>query len=101
MNYFCSYTMKGVQPSQLSKFLREKLKKQAFLPALVVFGLLGNGNIILAQQNDSIESIFVTAERRAYQGNFDSLENPTSVQMIDSQLLKEAGVLNLNDALDL
>ena len=101
MNFLCRFTMKASHASQPKKFLREKLKKQAVLPALFFFGLLASGNIILAQQNDSIESIFVTAERRAYQGNFDSLENPTSVQMIDSQLLKEAGVLNLNDALDL
>ena len=52
-------------------------------------------------QSAKIESIFVLGQRRAYQGNFDELENPTSVQVIDSDLLSEIGALNLNDALDL
>jgi iron complex outermembrane receptor protein len=50
---------------------------------------------------DNIESIFVQGQRRAYQGNFDELENPTAVQLIDSQLLNDVGALDLNDALDL
>ncbi len=51
--------------------------------------------------DDEIESIFVLGQRRAYQGNFDELENPTAVQLIDGELLREVGALNLNDALDL
>lgn len=50
---------------------------------------------------ESIDEIFVVGERRAYQGNFDVLENPTAVQTIDIELLRDAGALNLNDALDL
>ncbi|MCY4265242.1 MAG: TonB-dependent siderophore receptor [Gammaproteobacteria bacterium] len=78
---------------------------------LLQFCLLASGftlitlvpKVALAQQNASeeIESIFVMGQRRAYQGNFDELENPTSVQLIDSELLREIGALNLNDALDL
>ena len=52
-------------------------------------------------EDDSIQSIFVSGKRRAYQGNFDELENPTSVQLIDEELLQEVGALNLNEALDL
>ena len=51
--------------------------------------------------DDDIESIFVSSKRRAYQGNFSDLENPTAVQLIDGELLREVGALNLNDALDL
>lgn len=57
-----------------------------------------------AQENSAggeIESIFVSGKRRAYQGNFSELENPTAVQLIDGELLREVGALNLNDALDL
>ena len=50
---------------------------------------------------DAIEEIFVTGDRRAYQGNFDFLENPSSNQTLDFEFLREVGALNLNDALDL
>ena len=50
---------------------------------------------------EEIESIFVSGKRRAYQGNFSELENPTAVQLIDGELLRDVGALNLNDALDL
>lgn len=45
--------------------------------------------------------IFVLGERRAYQGNFDQLENPTTDQTIDLELLRNAGALDLDTALDL
>ena len=51
--------------------------------------------------DEEIESIFVVGQRRAYQGNFDDLENPASVQLIDNELLLETGVSDLNEALDL
>jgi iron complex outermembrane receptor protein len=54
----------------------------------------------VAAENE-IESIFVSGKRRAYQGNFSELENPTAVQLIDGELLREVGALNLNEALDL
>ena len=53
------------------------------------------------QVGEEIESIFVSGKRRAYQGNFSELENPTAVQLIDGELLRDVGALNLNDALDL
>ncbi|MEM9837868.1 MAG: TonB-dependent receptor [Pseudomonadota bacterium] len=46
------------------------------------------------------DEIFVEG-RRAYVGNFDDLEVPQSDQVIDSDLLYEVGVLDLNQALDL
>ncbi|MGI9252080.1 MAG: TonB-dependent siderophore receptor [Pseudohongiellaceae bacterium] len=48
-----------------------------------------------------IEEVFVLGKRRAYQGNFDNLENPAADQTISEDLLREAGVISLDDALDL
>ena len=50
---------------------------------------------------DSIERVSVFGERRAYIGNFDTLEIPAADQVIDQQILSDTGALNLNDALDL
>ncbi len=47
------------------------------------------------------ETIFVVGDRQAYRGNFDDLEIPAADQLIDEELLVQAGALNLNDALDL
>lgn len=47
------------------------------------------------------EVIFVTGQRRAYQGIFDDLETPAANQTLDAELLNRAGALNLDDALDL
>ncbi|MEE4280457.1 MAG: TonB-dependent receptor plug domain-containing protein, partial [Pseudomonadales bacterium] len=48
-----------------------------------------------------IEEVFVVGKRRAYQGNFDDLEKPSADQTITEELLRQAGVINLDDALDL
>ena len=48
-----------------------------------------------------VEEIFVVGQRRAYQGNFDDLENPSANQVILEDLLRQVGAINLNDALDL
>ena len=48
-----------------------------------------------------VEVVFVVGKRRAYQGNFDSLERPSADQLITEDLLREVGAVNLNDALDL
>lgn len=47
------------------------------------------------------DTIFVLGERRAYQGNFDFLEDTGVSQTIDEELLTDVGALNLGDALDL
>ncbi len=51
--------------------------------------------------NDEIESIFVIGQRRAYQGDFDALETPQAELRIDSETLRNAGVVDLVQALDL
>ena len=48
-----------------------------------------------------VEEVFVVGKRRAYQGNFDDLEKPSADQTIDEELLRQAGAINLNEALDL
>ncbi|MEM7707256.1 MAG: TonB-dependent siderophore receptor [Pseudomonadota bacterium] len=53
------------------------------------------------EDDETIEEVFVIGERRAYQGNFDDLENPSAVQSIGIELLRDVGAINLNDALDL
>ena len=54
-----------------------------------------------ADDDEALETIFVLGQRRAYQGNFDTLETPAANQSIDLELLRDVGALNLNDALDL
>jgi len=48
-----------------------------------------------------VEEVFVVGKRRAYQGNFDNLEKPSADQIINEDLLREVGAINLNEALDL
>jgi len=57
------------------------------------------GGVAFAQ-SDSKEEIIVQGHR-AYLGDFDTLETPQSESSLDAELLKDAGVLNLNQALDL
>ena len=47
------------------------------------------------------DTVFVIGERRAYQGNFDFLEDTAVNQLIDEELLGDVGATNLNEALDL
>ncbi|MEE4277041.1 MAG: TonB-dependent receptor plug domain-containing protein, partial [Halieaceae bacterium] len=69
--------------------------------ASICIGISCAAGPALAQRGPTLEEVFVLGERRAYQGNFDYLENPTAVQKIDLELLRDTGALNLNDALDL
>ena len=52
------------------------------------------------EEIEEIEEIIVK-DKRAYLSDFDPLETPQSDTVIDIELLKNAGVLNLNQALDL
>lgn len=62
---------------------------------------LAQAPMTTAEEEALVEEIFVIGQRRAYQGNFDDLENPTSVQVMGEELLRAAGAINLNQALDL
>ena len=39
--------------------------------------------------DNKLEEVFVIGKRRAYQGNFEDLENPTTIQLIDEDLLRD------------
>ncbi|MFK7977526.1 MAG: TonB-dependent siderophore receptor, partial [Halioglobus sp.] len=85
--------------------MKNRIFKPAALGVGVALGIVGVLPVAAQTQNGanelSIEEVFVLDKRRAYQGNFDNLENPTTDQTIDSELLRLAGVINLDDALDL
>lgn len=51
-------------------------------------------------QEEAKEEIIVQGHR-AYLSDFDALETPQSESILDAELLEDAGVLNLNQALDL
>ena len=76
--------------------------RSAFTAALTA-ALSMQATGVSAQTSDdaSVEEIFIVGDRRAYQGNFDDLENPAANQTIDLDLLTDIGAINLNDALDL
>lgn len=48
-----------------------------------------------------LEEVFVLGKRRAYQGNFSDVETPAANQLLSEELLSDAGVISLDDALDL
>ncbi len=79
--------------------------KSAALGLGAAFGITFALPLVAQTQNAAdeakIEEIFVLGERRAYQGNFDNLENPTADQAISEELLLQVGALTLDDALDL
>ncbi|MBF2753726.1 MAG: TonB-dependent receptor [Gammaproteobacteria bacterium AqS3] len=50
---------------------------------------------------EEIEEVLVVGKRRAYRGNFDDMEKPAADQTLGEELLREAGVISLDDALDL
>ena len=62
-------------------------------------------NTALAQVDEteslSIENVVVTGTRQAYRGEFTKLETPQSEVTIDAEVLANAGVFDLNQALDL
>jgi len=69
--------------------------------AILTTTALSSSFVQAQSTNEEIETIFVLGERRAYTGNIDELEDPTASQILDEELLRNVGVINLNDALDL
>ncbi len=67
--------------------------------------MLAFSGVTATAQEDDAESrqevIFVVGDRQAYRGNFDDLEVPAADQIIGEDVLRDAGALNLSDALDL
>ncbi len=54
-----------------------------------------------SEAEQDVEVVTVVSQRRAYTGNFAPLETPAANQVIDQQILSDAGALSLSDALDL
>ena len=55
-----------------------------------------------SQANENVvETVFVLAERQPYRGDFPTLETPQVDLTLDEALLRRAGALDLNQALDL
>ncbi len=62
-------------------------------------------NTAMVQASDTetveLESIEIIESRQAYQGDFTALETPQSELIIENQTLRDAGAVDLNQALDL
>jgi len=71
------------------------------LQAAVCIALIANASTLFAQSTSSIEEILVLDNSRAYRGNFSLMETPAADLIIDARTLKDAGALDLNQALDL
>ncbi|BFM09678.1 TonB-dependent siderophore receptor [Halioxenophilus aromaticivorans] len=54
-----------------------------------------------SEKDASLEEVFVVGERRAYQGNISPMEAPAADQLVDLELLRDVGAINLDEALDL
>jgi iron complex outermembrane receptor protein len=88
----------------MGKIMNNTIKLAAAVAASIGAFSAGAQNNSGADSNANdvtIDEVFVVGQRRAYQGNFDDLENPNASQTIDVELLRDVGALNLNDALDL
>lgn len=75
--------------------------KLKLLSSVVLASL--SANIGWAADEDVLEldALEVTATRQAYQGEFTKLETPQSELKINEEVLKNAGAIDLNQALDL
>lgn len=68
-----------------------------------LFAVAANTALAQTGETDSrvIEDLDVVGTRQAYQGEFSTLETPQSEQSIDAIVLRNAGAIDLNQALDL
>ena len=54
-----------------------------------------------AQVQDELEEITVVAQKQPYRGDLDIRELPQAIQVLSSDMLTDAGITRLDDALDL
>jgi iron complex outermembrane receptor protein len=73
-------------------------RRHALRGAIALLAALPSAHESLAAE---IEEIIVSDQRRAYRGDFSNLETPQAIQTIDSLIMDQAGVRDLNEALDL
>lgn len=88
-------------------FINKKGLKRTYL-SVCLAGIIGTHIGVAAQSNETdskgageIEKIDVIGSRQAYQGVFSPLETPQSELRIDEQTLRNAGAVDLSQALDL
>lgn len=80
-----------------------KSRKTGVLPLVLGVGL-ASGQAVAADavaDSDVLENVVVVGARQAYQGDFVPLETPQAEQLIDAEVLRSAGALTLDSALDL
>lgn len=73
----------------------------ALFASIAMHALMLPGASAQQNGNEEIESIFVIGQHRAYQGDFGDLETPQAEMRIDAETLRNAGVVDLVQALDL
>lgn len=75
------------------------------LPALgaclLTTGMTTYASPATAQEAAALEEIIVSAQRRAYRGDFTLMETPQTIQILNEDLMIQAGVTELTEALDL
>ncbi|MDP1757606.1 MAG: TonB-dependent receptor, partial [Pseudohongiella sp.] len=69
--------------------------------SLIVSSLGLASPLAMAQNADIIEEIIVSSQRSAYRGDFALMETPQAIQVINNEMITNAGVLDLTEALDL
>ena len=78
------------------------LRKLRFAPlALIPVAALSPAASESQAKENIVETVFVLAKRQPYRGDFPTLETPQVDLTLDEALLRRAGALDLNQALDL
>ena len=81
---------------------RSRPSLSLFQSASLIVSSLGLASPLAMAQNATIvEEIIVSSQRSAYRGDFALMESPQAIQVIDSEMINRAGVLDLTEALDL
>lgn len=75
--------------------------RHVILAAAVGSAAALTGGLEPALAQESLDEIVVTGQRQAYRGAFPLRETPQAVTVIDDEILEDAGVTRLSDALDL
>jgi iron complex outermembrane recepter protein len=81
---------------------RSRPSLSLFQSASLIVSSLGLASpLVMAQNATIVEEIIVSSQRSAYRGDFALMETPQAIQVIDSEMINSAGVLDLTEALDL
>lgn len=81
---------------------RSRPSHSLFHTASLIVSSLGLASpLAMAQNADIIEEIIVSSQHSAYRGDFALMETPQAIQVINNEMINNAGVLDLTEALDL